>query len=78
MALGALGLRFPVFGGLGRSELAFFNVSVPLTLSRYACAAKRSSDLKVGFFFMWYFMGPGPGGEPLKEGYSTLDTDTDL
>ena len=47
---GALSLRFQVFGGLGRSELTFSNVSGPLALSPYACAAKRSSNLKVGFF----------------------------
>ena len=39
---GALSLRFPVFGGLGRSELTFSNVSGPPTLSLDACAAKRA------------------------------------
>ena len=42
---GALSLRFPVFGRLGRSEYTFSNVSGPLALSLDACAAKRAQPV---------------------------------
>ena len=41
----ALALRFPVFGRRRRSGLTFSNVSGPLTLSHYACAAKRAQPV---------------------------------
>ena len=59
---GALSLRFPVFGGLGRSELTFSNVSVPLTLSLDACAAKRAQPVWNDFFSDGILSVPGVAG----------------
>ena len=44
-AVGDLSVRFPVFGRQRRSELTFSNVSGLLTLSHYACAAKRAQPV---------------------------------
>ena len=74
-SLDALSLRFPMFGGLGRSELTFSNVSGPPTLSLDACAAKRAQPVWCHLGVGGDFVGPGPGGEPLKEGNSILDSD---
>ena len=59
---GALSLRFPVFGGLGRSELTFSNVSGPPTLSLDACAAKRARPVWGEFFFGGILVVPGVAG----------------
>ena len=59
---GALSLRFPTFGGLGRSELTFSNVSVPPTLSLDACAAKRAQPVWNDFLSGAILWVPGLAG----------------
>ena len=65
-ANGAVNVRFPVLGDIELSEHTFSNVSEsPIgALDAHLCSEIIPGSLNVG---------PGPGGEPLKEGYSTVD-----
>ena len=63
--MGNLDLRFPMFLGLRRSRITPVQRNGHPALSQFGTT-----------FYLEVFSGFGPGGEPLKEGYSTLDTDT--
>ena len=59
----ALSLRFPMFLGLRRSGIDFCNAKTP--------TPREDTPFSGG-----YFIGSGARGEPLKEGYRTLETST--
>ena len=87
-AADALSLRFPVFLCFGRSRKTFSIVWAPPALWAYvfqrfwasdALALRLCSETRPASLApprgLRYFVGFGLGGEPLKEGNSTVDSD---